>query len=402
MATLFHNNVNKSSFNPSDTAGKIISCNAAVVRGPNQQFLIEQIRVDPPKTMEVRIKILYTSICHTDLSAWQGENEAQRAYPRILGHEAVGVVESVGEGVTDLKEGDHVIPIFNGECGHCVYCNRRTTNLCEKYRVNPFKKAMTNDGKCRFWTKDGEPIFHFLNTSTFTEYSVLDSACVVKIDSNSPLKKMSLLSCGVSTGVGAAWNVADVQAGSSVAIFGLGALGLAVAEGARARGVSKIVGVDINPDKFIKGKAMGISEFLNPNDGGKPVHERIREMTGGGVDYSFECVGNLDVLREAFLATHDGWGKTVLIGIYPSPNLLPIHPMELFDGRSIIGTVFGGYKGKTQLPDLVQDCMRGVVNLDGFITHELPFEKINQAFELLIDGKALRCVLRLPYAEIME
>lgn len=378
------------------TAGKIITCNAAVLKGPKQAFVLEKIEVDPPQRLEIRMKILYTSICHTDLSAWKGENEAQQAFPRILGHEAVGIVESVGEGVRELKEGDYVIPIFNGECGDCVYCKNETTNLCGKFRVNPFKSVMENDGKCRFRTKDGGALYHFLNTSTFTEYSVLDSACVVKIHSDSPLKKMSLLSCGVSTGVGAAWNVANVQAGSSVAVFGLGALGLAVAEGARIRGASKIIGVDINSDKFEKGRAIGMTDFINPkDDGSKPVHERIREMSSGGVDYSFECVGNLEVLREAFLSSHDGWGKTVLVGIYATPQLLPLHPMELFDGRTITGTIFGHFKAKTHIPALVKDCITGVVNLDGFITHELPFEKINEAFGLLKDGKALRCLLHL-------
>ncbi|XP_037496594.1 alcohol dehydrogenase-like 3 [Jatropha curcas] len=390
----------QSLFNSTETAGKIITCKAAVVRGPQQPFLLEKIQVDPPQKMEVRIKILYTSICHTDLSAWKGENEAQRAFPRILGHEAVGMVESVGEGVRDMKEGDYVIPIFNGECGHCEYCKNEMTNLCKKFRVNPYKSVMENDGKCRFSTKEGEPIFHFLNTSTFTEYSVLDSACLVKIDPNSPLKKISLLSCGVSTGVGAAWNAANIQAGSTVAIFGLGALGLAVAEGARARGASQIIGVDVNPEKFTRGKAIGMTKFVNPKDESKPVNQIIREMTDGGVDYSFECTGNLEVLREAFLSTHDGWGKTVLVGIYPSPKMLPLHPMELFDGRSMVGTVFGNFVGiypspKIQLPQLARECMRGVVNLDGFITHELPFEKINEAFGLLRDGKALRCLLYL-------
>ncbi|KAG6755562.1 hypothetical protein POTOM_041393 [Populus tomentosa] len=392
----FHDNVTRSKlFDPNATSGKVITCNAAVVRGPKQPFLMETIRVDPPRKMEVRIKILYTSICHTDLSAWKGENEAQRAYPRILGHEAVGLVESVGEGVTDLKAGDHVIPIFNGECGHCPYCTNNTTNLCQTYRVNPFKSVMENDGKCRFSTMNGEPIFHFLNTSTFTEYSVLDSACAVKIDPNAHLKKMSLLSCCVSTGVGAAWNAANVQAGSSVAIFGMGALGLAASEGARARGASKIIGVDINPEKFDKGKEMGMTHFVNPKDSSKPVHQRIREMTSGGVDYSIECAGNVEVLREAFLSTHDGWGKTVVVGIYPTPKMLPLHPMELFDGRSISGTTFGDFKGKSQLPELAKACMNGVVNLDGFITHELPFEKINEAFQLLGDGQALRCLLHV-------
>ncbi|KAG2680662.1 hypothetical protein I3760_11G108400 [Carya illinoinensis] len=293
-----------------------------------------------------------------------------------------------------MKEGDHVVPIFNGECGDCIYCKREKTNMCERSGVNPFKTVMVSDGKSRFSTlEDGKPIFHFLNTSTFSEYTVLESACVVKVDPAAPLKKMTLLSCGVSTGVGAAWNTADVKAGSSVAIFGLGAVGLAVAEGARSRGASKIIGVDINPNKFIKGRAMGITDTINPRDQEKPVHEIIREMTGGGVDYSFECAGNLDVLREAFLSSHKGWGLTVVLGIHPTPRMLPLHPMELFDGRIIIASVFGGFKGKTQLPHFAQQCMKGVVNLDEFITHELPFEKINDAFQLLIDGRSLRCLL---------
>ncbi|CAK9170345.1 unnamed protein product [Ilex paraguariensis] len=379
----------------SETTGKVITCKAAVARGPGQPLVMEEIRVDTPQKMEVRIKILFTSICHTDLSAWQGENEAQQVYPRILGHEAVGVVESVGEGVVDMKEGDHVVPIFNGECGDCAYCKSQKTNLCDKFRVNPFKSVMLNDGKCRFSTKEGEPIFHFLNTSTFSEYTVLDSACVVKIDSKAPLKNMTLLSCGVSTGLGAAWNTANVQAGSTVAVFGLGAVGLAVVEGARARGASKIIGVDLNDNKQVKGQAMGITHFLNPKDFGIPVHEKIKEMTQGGVDYSFECAGNLDVLRDAFLSTHDGWGLTVVLGVHPTPRMLPLHPMELFDGRRIVASVFGDFKGKTQLPHFVRECMQGGVKLEEFISHELPFSKINEAFQLLIDGKSLRCLLHL-------
>ncbi|KAB2017014.1 hypothetical protein ERO13_D08G122300v2 [Gossypium hirsutum] len=377
------------------TAGKVITCRAAVAWGPGQPLVIEDVQVAPPQKMEVRVKILFTSICHTDLSSWKGENEAQRAYPRILGHEAAGIVESVGEGVEDMKIGDHVIPFFQGECGTCICCRSQKTNLCQKFGVNPLKSVMVNDGKTRFSTMDGNPIFHFLNTSTFSQYTVLDSACVVKIDTKAPLEKMSLLSCGVSTGVGAAWNVANVQPGSSVAIFGLGAVGLAVAEGARVRGASKIIGVDINPSKFFKGKAVGITEFINPKDLDVPVHEKIGAITEGGVDYSFECVGNLEVLREAFLSTHTGWGLTVLLGIHPSPMLLPLHPMELFNGRQIVGSIFGGFKGKTQLPKLAEQCMCGTLNLDEFITHELPFHNINEAFQLLIEGKSLRCLLHL-------
>uniref|UniRef100_A0A1D1YMY4 Alcohol dehydrogenase-like 4 n=1 Tax=Anthurium amnicola TaxID=1678845 RepID=A0A1D1YMY4_9ARAE len=380
----------------SRTAGETITCKAAVVWGPGEPFLIEDVQVATPQKLEVRVRILFTSICHTDLSAWAGENEAQRVYPRILGHEASGVVESVGEGVMDLKEGDHVVPIFNGECGECGHCKSDKTNLCETYRVNPFKSTMTGDGKPRFFsTARQQPVYHFLNTSTFSEYTVLDAACVAKINPAAPLHKMCLFSCGLSTGVGAAWNTADVQQGSTVAIFGLGAVGLAVAEGARVRGASRIIGVDVNREKFDKGKEMGVTDFVNPNDYAKPVHETIRSMTEGGVDYSFECVGNLDVLREAFLSTHDGWGLAVVLGIHPSPRLLPLHPMELFAGRKIVGCVFGDVKGKTQLPDFVDKCMRGVLKVDGFITHELPFHEINQAMRLLAEGKSLRCLLRL-------
>ncbi|XP_015089011.1 alcohol dehydrogenase-like 4 isoform X2 [Solanum pennellii] len=369
--------------------GKVISCRAAVAYGPGQPLVVEQVQVDPPQKMEVRIKILFTSICHTDLSAWKGESEAQRAYPRILGHEASGVVESVGEGVIDMKEGDQVVAIFNGECGERIYCkSSKKTNLCGKFRVNPFKSVMESDGKCRFRNKDGIPIYHFLNTSTFTEYTVVDSACLVKIDSHASLDKMTLLSCGVSTGLGAAWNTADVQTGETVAVFGLGAVGLAVVEGARTRGASKIIGVDINPEKRIKGEAIGITDFINPKEIDVPVHEKIREMSEGGVDYSFECAGNMQVLREAFLSTHD-------FGIHPTPKLLSLHPMELFDGRRIVASVFGDFKGKSQLPFLAEQCMAGVVKLDEFITHRLPFEKINEAFQLLLDGKSLRCLLHL-------
>ncbi|XP_058104983.1 alcohol dehydrogenase-like 4 [Magnolia sinica] len=378
----------------SNTQGKVITCKAAVVWGPEEPFVIEEVQVDPPKKMEVRIKIVCTSICHTDLSAWKGENEMQRAYPRILGHEAAGIVESVGEGVEDMTVGDHVVPIFNGECTDCKYCKSEKTNLCNKFRVNPFKSIMISDGKSRFSTREGKPIYHFLNTSTFSEYTVLDSACVVKINPKAPLKKMCLLSCGVSTGVGAAWNTANVQAGSTVAVFGLGAVGLAVAEGARLRGASRIIGIDINPEKFVKGKELGITDFINPKECQKPVHEEIKEMTGG-VDYSFECAGNVDVLREAFLSTHDGWGLTVILGIHPTPRMLPFHPMEFFDGRRLVGCVFGDFKGKTQLPAFADKCIEVGMNLDCFITHELPFSEINEAFQLLVQGKSLRCLLHL-------
>ncbi|XP_076929082.1 alcohol dehydrogenase-like 3 [Bidens hawaiensis] len=324
-------------------------------------------------------------------------NESQWAYPRIFGHEASGVVESVGEGVEDIEEGDYVLTIFNGECGECTYCNSKTTNLCAKFRVDPFRSVMRNDEKTRFLTQDGKPIYHFLNTSTFSGYTVIDSACVVKINPKVPLNKMTLLSCCLPTGFGSVTNIANIHEGSTVAVFGLGAVGLSVILGAKTKGASKIIGIDINSDKCVKGQTLGMTNFINPRDLKTSVHEKISDMTEGGVDFSFECCGNVDVLREAFLSTHDGWGMTLILGIHPSPRLLQLHPMELFEGRAITGSVFGGFKGKTQLPLFVEHFMHEMegLKLDEFITHELPFNKINEAFELLIQGKSLRCMLHM-------
>ncbi|CAN6324267.1 unnamed protein product [Urochloa humidicola] len=260
-----------------NTRGKPIKCKAAVAWGPGEPLALEEVEVAPPGRLEVRVKVIFTSICHTDLSAWKGENEMHRKFPRIFGHEAAGVVESVGEGVEDLIPGDHIVPIFTGECRECVYCESYKTNLCGTYRVNPFKSTMVSDNGTRFSVVDRSgvrrPVYHFLNTSTFAEYTVLDAACAVKINPKAPLEKMYLLSCGISTGVGAAWNTANVSEGSTVAIFGLGSVGLAVAEGARLRGAARIIGVDINPEKFTKGKEMGVTDFIDSKACDKPVHE---------------------------------------------------------------------------------------------------------------------------------
>eukprot|EP01018_Ginkgo_biloba_P013223 Gb_00758 [translate_table: standard] len=367
---------------------------SAVAWAPKQALVIEDVEVDPPQPLEVRIKITHTSLCHTDLTFWIGENESLQAFPRIFGHEAAGIVESVGEGVTDLKEGDHVLPLFTGECGDCVYCKSHKTNLCAKFRIDPTRTVMLNDNKTRFSIR-GKPVYHFLSTSTFSEYTVVDYACVVKINPEFPLEKACLFSCGIATGVGAVWNAADVESGSTVAIFGLGTVGLAVAEGARVRGASRVIAVDTNPKKFAKAKAFGVTDCINPKDHEKPIHVVIHDMCHGGVDYSFECIGNADIMYQAFLSTHDGWGLTVLLGIDTSPRTMSVRPLDFFNGRKIDGSTFGGFKGRSQLPHFVQKCMNEEVKVDEFITHELPFAEINRAFDLLLEGNSLRCVLHL-------
>jgi len=373
------------------TAGKVITCTAAEAWGPKQPLVIEEVQVDPPNSMEVRIKITHTSLCHSDLTFWMLEDE--KLFPRIFGHEAAGIVESVGAGVTDLKEGDHVLPLFSGECGDCVYCKSKKTNLCGKFRVDAHRTVMRSNNKSRF-SISGKPVYHFFS-STFSEYTVVDYACVVKINPKAPLEKVCLLACGIATGVGAAWNTANVESGSTVAIFGLGSVGLAVAEGARARGASRIIGVDTNPNKFPKALALGVTECINPKDQSKPIHEVIRDISDGGADYTFECVGHADIMYQAFLSAHDGWGLAVLVGIDASPRKMSLHPLEFFDGRRMDGSTFGGFKGKSELPDLVEKCMNKEIRVEEFITHELPFSDINKAFDLLVEGNCLRCVLHL-------
>ncbi|KAJ7558673.1 hypothetical protein O6H91_04G051400 [Diphasiastrum complanatum] len=380
------------------TKGQVINCKAAVAWAPKQAFVIEEIQVAPPLASEVRIKITHTSVCHTDVSIWQIQELAD-VFPRIFGHEASGIVESVGEGVIDLQVGDHVIPIFQGECGDCTSCKSSKTNLCEEFTLNPGDGLMKTDRKTRFSIR-GQPIFHFFGTSTFSEYTVIHRAQVVKVDPAAPLNKICLLGCGITTGVGAVLKTAKVEAGSTVAIFGLGAVGLAVAEGARIAGASKVIGVDINPRKFNKGKLWGITECLNPLEYDQPIHQVIQQKTGGGVDYSFECVGNVDVMRTAYDSCHKGWGVSVVVGVDTSSRkLLQLTPVELLEGRIWTGTVFGGIKGRSQLPELVDKYMKKELQIDEMITHTLPFSEINEALKLLIEGNSLRCVMHMHNSE---
>ncbi|KXZ53336.1 hypothetical protein GPECTOR_7g1230 [Gonium pectorale] len=313
-------------------------------------------------------------------------------FPCILGHEAAGIVESVGEGVTSVAPGDHVIPCYQAYCGECKFCKHPESNLCVSVRAFTGKGVMKSDGKPRF-SVDGKPLFHFMGTSTFSEYTVVHEQSVAKVDPAAPLEKVCLLGCGVSTGWGAVFNTAKVKPGTSVAVFGLGAVGLAVIEAAKRAGASRIIGVDINPTKFAAAKEFGATECVNPKDHDKPIQQVIVEMTEWGCDYTFECIGNTSVMRAALECAHRGWGTSVVIGVAAAGQEISTRPFQLVTGRRWMGTAFGGYKSRVQVPDLVSEYMAGGTLLDKYITHTMKFDDINTAFELLHAGECLRCVL---------
>ncbi|XP_076925440.1 alcohol dehydrogenase-like 7 [Bidens hawaiensis] len=379
--------------NSSNTAGKPIRCKAAIVRKPGEPLVIEEVIVAPPKRREVRIKIICTSLCHSDLTFWKMK-DPPASFPIILGHEAVGVVESVGEGVHELVERDTVIPIFLADCGECTDCLSEKSNLCTNFpfRLSPW---MDREETSRFTDANGETLCHFLSVSSFSEYTVVDIVHLTKIDPMIPPNRACLLSCGVSTGLGAAWKTAKVEAGSTVAIFGLGAIGLAVAEGARLCGAKRIIGVDVNQDKCEIGKKFGVTDFVNSsNCGDKTVSQVIMEMTGGGVDYCFECVGMKSVVHEAYASCRKGWGKVVVLGVDRPDAMLTFNSFELLSsGRSITGSYFGGLKPKSDIRILEKRYMNKEICLDNFVTHEVDFKDINKAFELMTDRKSLRCVI---------
>ncbi|XP_010025906.2 alcohol dehydrogenase-like 2 isoform X1 [Eucalyptus grandis] len=381
--------------NASGTAGKPIKCRAAVCRRAGEPLVMEEIQVEPPKAWEVRIKIVCTSICHTDVTFWKMDSGPFALFPRILGHEAVGVVESVGEEVEEVKAGDTVLPVFWSNCEKCRHCESSRGNNCSVFANRPLGPGMPRDGTTRFSAaEDGEAIHHFLGVSSFCEYTVVDVVHVVKISSPIPVDRACLLSCGVSTGVGGAWKVADIERGSSIVIFGLGVVGLAVAEGARLRGASKIVGVDLNPGKFEIGKKFGVTNFVNPEAcGERPVSEVIKEITDGGADYSFECVGLASVMADAFNSSREGGGKTVILGVESRGAPLSLGSYEILRGRTVVGSYFGGLKPKSDVPLLAQKYLDQELNLDDFITQEVSFQDINTAFDLLLQGKSLRCII---------
>ncbi|XP_053107338.1 alcohol dehydrogenase 1B-like [Hemicordylus capensis] len=373
------------------TAGKVIKCKAAIIWEPKKPFSIVEIEVAPPKAHEVRIQILATGVCRSDDHVLSGALAVK--FPIILGHEAAGVVESIGEGVTSVKPGDKVIPLFVPQCGECRACLHPRGNLCTKNDLGVSTGLMA-DGTSRF-TYQGKPVHHFVGTSTFTEYTVVCENAVAKIDAAAPLEKVCLIGCGFSTGYGAAVNSAKVEPGSTCAVFGLGGVGLSAVMGCKAAGASRIIGVDINKDKFAKAKELGATECINPQDFKKPIQDVLIEMTDGGVDYSFEVIGRTETMIAALASCHMNFGTSVAVGVPPSASEITFSPMLLFTGRTWMGSVFGAWKSKDSVPKLVSDFMAKKFTLDPLITHTLPFHKINEAFELLRTGKSIRSVLLL-------
>ena len=363
----------------------------AVAWEAGQPLEVTQIDVEGPRAGEVLVRIVATGVCHTDAFTLSGD-DPEGVFPSVLGHEGGGIVEEVGVGVTSVKVGDHVIPLYTAECRKCKFCLSGKTNLCQAVRATQGKGLMP-DGSTRF-SHNGKPLFHYMGTSTFSEYTVVPEISLAVINPAAPLGKVCLLGCGVTTGIGAVLNTAKVTPGSSVAIFGLGGIGLAAIQGAVMAKAGRIIGIDTNPGKFELAKQMGATDCVNPVDFDAPIQQVIVDMTDGGVDYSFECIGNVQVMRAALECCHKGWGESVIIGVAGAGQEISTRPFQLVTGRVWRGSAFGGVKGRTQLPDMVEQAMRGEIDLDPFITHELPLERINEAFDLMHAGKSIRTVIR--------
>ncbi len=370
---------------------KMIRSRAAIAWAPNQPLSIEDVDVVPPKAGEVLVKIKATGVCHTDAFTLSGA-DPEGLFPAILGHEGGGVVEAIGEGVTSVAIGDHVIPLYTPECGECKFCTSGKTNLCQKIRATQGKGVMP-DGTTRFY-KDGKPIYHYMGCSTFSEYTVLPEISLAKINKEAPLEEVCLLGCGVTTGMGAVKNTAKVKEGETVAVFGLGGIGLAAIIGANLARAGRIIAIDINERKFELAKKLGATDCINPNSYDKPIQEVIVDLTDGGVDYSFECIGNVNVMRSALECCHKGWGESIIIGVAGAGEEISTRPFQLVTGRVWKGTAFGGVKGRSELPNYVEDYMNGVFNLKDFITHTYSLEKINEAFDVMHKGESIRSVIR--------
>ena len=363
---------------------------AAVAFAAGKPLQIVEIDVAPPRAGEVLVKITHTGVCHTDAFTLSGD-DPEGIFPSVLGHEGAGVVVEIGAGVTTLAPGDHVIPLYTAECRECKFCKSGKTNLCQKVRATQGKGLMP-DGSSRF-SYQGQPVFHYMGCSTFSEYTVVNEISLAKINPAAPHDKVCLLGCGVTTGIGAVHNTAKVKPGDNVAVFGLGGIGLAVIQGARQARAGRIIGIDTNPAKFVLAKSMGATDCINPQDHDQPIQDVIVGMTDGGVEFSFECIGNVHVMRAALECCHKGWGESIIIGVAGAGQEISTRPFQLVTGRVWRGSAFGGVKGRTQLPGMVDDAMAGRIDLDPFVTHTLPLDRINEAFDLMHDGKSIRTVI---------
>jgi S-(hydroxymethyl)glutathione dehydrogenase/alcohol dehydrogenase len=362
---------------------------AAVALAAGKPLEVTTVDLDGPRAGEVLVEIMATGICHTDAYTLSGA-DPEGLFPAILGHEGAGIVREVGPGVTTLKPGDHVIPLYTPECRQCKFCLSGKTNLCGAIRETQGRGVMP-DGTSRF-SLGGEKLHHYMGTSTFSNFTVLPEIAIAKIRPDAPFDKVCYIGCGVTTGLGAVINTAKVEPGSNVAVFGLGGIGLNVIQGARLVGADRIIGVDLNSDKEPLARRFGMTDFLNPKDVDNVV-AAIVEMTGGGVDYSFECIGNVDVMRQALECCHKGWGESIIIGVAPSGKEIATRPFQLVTGRVWRGTAFGGAKGRTDVPKIVDWYMNGKINIDDLITHTLPLERINEGFDLMHAGRSIRSVV---------
>nr|BAD15033.1 glutathione-dependent formaldehyde dehydrogenase [Ogataea methanolica] len=376
------------------TAGKTITCKAAVAWEAGKDLSIETIEVAPPKAHEVRVKIAYTGVCHTDAFTLSGK-DAEGEFPVIFGHEGAGIVESIGEGVTSVKVGDHVVCLYTPECKECKFCKSGKTNLCGKIRATQGKGLMP-DGTSRFTCK-GKKLLHYMGCSTFSQYTVLADISVVAVDPKAPMDRTCLLGCGITTGYGAATNTAKISPGDNIAIFGAGCIGLSVIQGAVERKAGKIIVVDINDDKKEWADKFGATDFVNPTKlpAGVTIVDKLVEMTDGGCDFTFDCTGNVGVMRNALEACHKGWGESIVIGVAPAGAEISTRPFQLVTGRVWKGCAFGGVKGRSQMPGLVQDYLQGKIKVDEFITHRHPLEDINDAFHDMHAGDCIRAVITM-------
>jgi S-(hydroxymethyl)glutathione dehydrogenase/alcohol dehydrogenase len=363
---------------------------AAVAHQAGKKLSIETVQLEGPKAGEVMVEIKATGICHTDEFTLSGA-DPEGLFPAILGHEGAGVVVEIGPGVTSLKKGDHVIPLYTPECRQCEYCLSQKTNLCQAIRSTQGQGLMP-DGTSRF-SLGGKPIRHYMGTSTFANYTVLPEIALAKIREDAPFDKVCYIGCGVTTGIGAVINTAKVEPGANVVVFGLGGIGLNVIQGARMAGADMIVGVDLNPSKRPLAEKFGMTHFVNPKDVKGDLVPYLVELTRGGADYSFECIGNTQVMRQALECCHKGWGVSVIIGVAGAGQEIATRPFQLVTGRVWKGSAFGGARGRTDVPKIVDWYMDGKINIDDLITHTLPLERINEGFDLMHEGKSIRTVV---------